>query len=116
MASCSLPVASMASTSKKHSAVLGEEELECLLQSDSDQSLLDSDSDSENELEDRAVLDTMRNEESNEDDSGTQAFIWENMQNYKGQKENFMGSVGPQGPANGVMEIVGIFNCFSAKN
>jgi hypothetical protein len=61
MASCSLPVATMASTSKKCSAVLCEEELECLLQSDSDQSLSDSDFDTENELEDHAVLDTMRN-------------------------------------------------------
>jgi hypothetical protein len=31
------------------------------------------------------------------------------MQNYKGQRENFMGSVGPQGPAKGVMEVVEIF-------
>jgi hypothetical protein len=51
----------------------------------------------------------MRNEDSDEDDSGTQAFILENMQNYKGQRENFMGSVGPQGPAKGVMEHVDIF-------
>jgi hypothetical protein len=40
---------------------------------------------------------------------GTQAFIWENMQNYKGQRVNFTGSVGPQGAAKGVMEIVDIF-------
>jgi hypothetical protein len=31
------------------------------------------------------------------------------MQNYKEQRENFMGSVGPQGPAKDVMEIVDIF-------
>jgi hypothetical protein len=93
MASCTLPVATMASTSKKRSAVFRDEELECLLQSDSDQSLSDSDFDTDNELEDRAVLDTMRNENSDEDDSGTQAFIWENMQNCKRQRENFTGSV-----------------------
>jgi hypothetical protein len=71
-------VAMMAGTSKKRSAVL-RDELECLLQSDSDQSLSDSDSDTENGLDDPAVLDTMRNEDSNDDDSGTQAFIWENI-------------------------------------
>jgi hypothetical protein len=109
MASCSLPVATMASTSKKRSAVLCDEELECLLQSDSDQSLSDSNFDTENELDDRAVLDAMRNEHSDVDDSGTQAFIWENMQNYNGQRENFTGSVEPQGPVKGVMEIVDIF-------
>jgi hypothetical protein len=70
---------------------------------------LDSLFDTENELDDRAVLDTMRNEDSNDDDSGTQAFIWENLQNYKGQRENFTGSVGPQGAAKRVMEIVDIF-------
>jgi hypothetical protein len=72
----------MASTSRKHTAVLRDEELECLLQSDLDQSFSDSDFDTENELDDQAVLDTMRNEDSDDDDSGTQAFIWENMQNY----------------------------------
>jgi hypothetical protein len=55
----------------------------------------------------------MRNEDN--DDSGTQAFIWENMQNYKGQRENFTGSVGPQGAAKGVMEIVDIFELFFSK-
>jgi hypothetical protein len=105
MASRSLPVATLASTSNKRSAVLRDEELECFLQSDSDQSLSDSNFDTENELDDRAVFDTM----SNEDDSGNQAFIWENMQNYKGQRKNFTGSVGPQGPIKDVMEIVDIF-------
>jgi hypothetical protein len=51
----------------------------------------------------------MRNEDSDEDDSGTQAFIWENIQNYKEQREYFTGSVGPQGSAKGVMEFVDIF-------
>jgi hypothetical protein len=112
MASCSLPVAVMASTSKRHSAVLHDEELEFFFffcQSDSKQSLLDSNFDTENKLEDRTVLDTVRNEDSDEDDSAAQAFIWENMENYKGQRENFMGSVGPQGPAKDVMESVDIF-------
>jgi hypothetical protein len=78
--------------------------------------LSESDFDTENELEDCAVLHTMRNGDGDEDDSATQAFIWKNMENYKGQRENFTGSVGPHDPANDVMEIVDIFNCFSAKN
>jgi hypothetical protein len=57
----------------------------------------------------------MRNQDSDDDDSGTQAFIWENMQNYKGQRENFTGSVGPQGAAKGDMEIVHIFQLFFSK-
>jgi hypothetical protein len=109
MASYSLPVAAMASTSKKRSAVLCDDELECLLLSDSERSWSESDFDTENELEDHAVLDTMRNEDSDEDESATQAFILENMENYNGQRENFMGSVGPQGPAKDVMETVDIF-------
>jgi hypothetical protein len=104
MASCSLPIAAMASTSKKWLAVLSDDELECLLLSDSERSSSESDFDTENELEDRAVLDTMRSE-----DSDTEAFIWENMENYKGQRENFTASVGPQGPAKDVREIVDIF-------
>jgi hypothetical protein len=55
------------------------------------------------------VLDTVRNEDSDEDDSATEAFIWQNMENCKRQWENFTGSVGPQGAAKDVMEIVDIF-------
>jgi hypothetical protein len=84
MASCSSPVAAMANTSKKQSAVSRDDELECLLLNDSERS--SSDFDTKNELEDRAVFDIMRNEDSDEDDSVTQAFIWENMENYKGQR------------------------------
>jgi cytochrome c556 len=63
-----------------------------------------------------AWLDTVGNEGSDEDDNSTQALVWENMENYKGQKENFTGNVGPQGAAKHVTEIVDIFYCFSAKN
>jgi hypothetical protein len=37
------------------------------------------------------------------------------MQNYKGQRENFTGTVGAQGPAKGVMEIVDIIELFFIK-
>lgn len=99
----------IASTSRKHTAVLHDEEVEYLLQSESEQSLSDLDFDTENELEDRALLDTVINEASNEDDSATQDFVWENMEHYKGRREHFTGSVGPQGAAKHVTQIVDIF-------
>lgn len=52
--------------------MFGVEQLECLTQSDSEQNLSDLDFDTENELEDRALLDTVRNKGSDEDDSATQ--------------------------------------------
>lgn len=52
--------------------MFGDEQLECLLQSDSEQNLSDLDFDTESELKDRALLDTVRNEGSDEDDSATQ--------------------------------------------
>jgi hypothetical protein len=99
----------MASTSKKRSAALHDDELECLLLRDSEQSSSESDFDTENELEDRAVLDTVRNEDSDEDDGVTQDFVWENMENYRGQRENFTGNVKPQGAAMHATEIVDFF-------
>jgi hypothetical protein len=90
--------------------------LECLLQSDSEQSLSDSDSDIENELEVRALLDTVENDGSKEDDdSTTQDFVWQNMENYRGQRENFMGSVGAQGAAKHVTDIEDVFELFFNK-
>jgi hypothetical protein len=63
-------------------------------------------------LENHALRDAV----VNEDDSVTQDSVWENVQNYKGHRENFRGSVGPQGTAKHVTEIVHFFNCFSVKN
>jgi cytochrome c556 len=109
-ASHSLLVAAMASMSKKRSAVFCEDEVrECLLLSELEQSLSDSEFDTENELDNHAFLDAVVNYGSDEDDSATQDFVWENMQNYKGQRENFTGSVGPQGAAKHVTESVDIF-------
>jgi hypothetical protein len=71
--------------------------------------LSDSDFDTKNELEDRALRDTVRNEDSDEDHSVTQDFVWENMENYSGQRENFTDSVGPEGAAEYVTEIVDVF-------
>jgi hypothetical protein len=109
MASTSKSAAGMASTSRKRTAVLRDEEVEYLLQSESEQNLSDSDLDTESELEARALIDTVITEGSDEDDSARHDFIWENMENYKGRRANFTGSVGPQGAAKHVTEIVDIF-------
>jgi hypothetical protein len=78
--------------------------------------LSDSDFDTENDFEDHALLDTVVNDSNDEDDdSATKDFIWDNMKNYKGQRENFTGSVGPQGAAKHVMEIVDVFELFFSK-
>jgi hypothetical protein len=71
---------------------------ECLLGSKSEESLSDSKFDSENELDDCALLDVAVDDDSDVDDI-IQDFVWEDMNNYKGQRANFTGSVGPQGAA-----------------
>jgi hypothetical protein len=45
----------------------------------------------------------------NDQDDIIQEFVWEDMNNYKRQRENFTSSVGPQGSAKQVAEIVDIF-------
>jgi hypothetical protein len=81
--------AGTAGTSERPSAVLSDEDLQCLLES-----LSDSDFDTENELDDRALVHAVGNEGSNEDDSANQEFVWEDMENYRGQRKHFTGSVG----------------------
>jgi cytochrome c556 len=56
--------------------------------------------DTDSELDDRSLLDAVINDSRDEDDSITQDFVWENMQNYKRQRENFMGSVDLRGLQN----------------
>jgi hypothetical protein len=87
--------------------VLCDEVGEYLLLSESEQNLSDSESDTENELDNCALLDAVVN-----DGSATQDFVWENTQNYNGQRKNFMGSAGPQVAAKHVTEIMVILNCF----
>jgi hypothetical protein len=111
-ASCSQHVEAVTSTSRKQSAVLCDDEVkECLLGSESEESLSDSEFDSENELDDCALLDVVVYYNSDEDDI-IQNFVWEDMNNYKGQRENFTGIVGPQGVAKEVTDIVDVFELF----
>jgi hypothetical protein len=55
---------------------------------ESEKRLSESEFDIDNELDDHALLDAVVNY-----GSVNHNFVWENMQNYKGQRENFMGSV-----------------------
>jgi hypothetical protein len=75
--------------------VLCDEVGKYLLVSESEERSSDLEFGSDNELHDFALLDVVNND-SNEDDSIVQDFIWQDMKNYEGQREDFMGSVGPQ--------------------
>jgi hypothetical protein len=80
--SCSFNVAAKASTSKKQLAVLHNkgEVGEYVLLSESEGSLSGLEFDNNNELDDRALLDVVVKDGSNEGDSVTQDFVWKNMQ------------------------------------
>jgi hypothetical protein len=62
----------VASTSKKRSAVLRDDELECLLLSSSEQSSSsESECDTVDDLDDRALLDSVVNDVSDKDENAT---------------------------------------------
>jgi hypothetical protein len=61
------------------------------------------------ELDDHALLDVVVDDNSDEDDDIIQDFVRKEMNNYTGQRENFMGSVEPQGAAKEVTENFGRF-------
>jgi hypothetical protein len=91
-ASCSQHVEAMASTSRKRSAVVCDDEVkECLLGSESEEILSDLEFDSENELDDCALLDVVVDDNNDEDNDIIQDFVWEDMNSYKRQRENFTG-------------------------
>jgi hypothetical protein len=52
------------------------------------------------------------NDGRGEDDSVTQDFVWGKHGKLFGQRENFMGSVGPQWAAKHVTEIMNVFELF----
>jgi hypothetical protein len=104
------------STSTKKSAVLYDDEVkEFLPNSKSEEGLSGSEFDNENELDDCAFLDVLVDDNSDEDDI-IQGFVWEDINSYKEQRENFIGSVLRQGTASEVTEIVDILSCFSIVN
>jgi hypothetical protein len=62
-------------------------------------------------LDDCAVLDVVMDGDSDQDDI-IQDFVWEDMNHYKGQRENVTSSAGPQGAEKQVTEIVDVFELF----
>jgi hypothetical protein len=102
--------------SRKQPAVLHDDEVgDCWLGSKSEESLSDSESDSGNKLDDCTILDVVVDGDSDQDDI-IQDFVREDMNNYKRQRENFTSSVGPQGAAKQVTEIVDVFKLFPTRN
>jgi hypothetical protein len=63
-------------------------------------------------LDDCAVLDVVVGGASDQDDI-IQDYVWEDMNNYKGQRKNFTSSVGHQGAAKQVTELWMSSNYFS---
>jgi hypothetical protein len=61
---------------------------ECFLCSESEESFSDSEFDSEYELDDCALLDIVVDDNSDEDDDIIQDFVWEDMNNYKEQRDS----------------------------
>jgi hypothetical protein len=78
----------MVPASKKRPAVLRDDKVEdCLLGSKCEESLSDSECDSENELDDCAILDIVVDGDTDQDYI-IQDFVWEDMNNCKVQREN----------------------------
>jgi hypothetical protein len=97
---------------KRSANVLSESEVENLLHSDSEQSLCESDS---SVTSDRAFIDAVEYVDSDEDQSANEEFMWEDMESYRERRENVTGSVGPQGLAKDVTDIVELFELFFDK-
>jgi hypothetical protein len=73
------------------------------LVSEYEESLSGSKFDSNNEVDNFALLHVSVNGDSDDDNDIIQDFVWENMENYKGQRKNFTGSVKSQGTAKQVI-------------
>jgi hypothetical protein len=68
--------------------------------------------DGENKLNDCALLDAVADDNSDKDDDIIQGFVWEEVDNRKGQRKNCMDSVGAEDAAKDGTEIVDIFELF----
>jgi hypothetical protein len=71
--------------------------------------------DSKNELDDCTLLDVVVDDNIDEDDDTVQECVWEDMNNYKGQRENFSGSIGTQSAGKDVTEVLDVFKFFFKK-
>jgi hypothetical protein len=80
--------------------------LEC---SDSDLSSVDSETHSDLPVDDVAVIVTLVNGDDDYNEAvaaSAENSVWESMSNYTGQREQFIGGLGPQGAAKEVQGIV----------
>jgi hypothetical protein len=86
-----------------------------VLGSKPEESLSDSECDSDNELDDCGVPHVVVDGDSDEDDDNIQDRVWEDMKNYMEQRENVMGSAGPHSVTKQMTEIVDISQLFLNK-
>ena len=102
----------MASTSRKRLSVPEEEiEEELLLEYDSEVSE-STESDSDEVIEDRSELDLIKEYSDHSEEEPEDSFFWEDMKNYEGEREKFVGGSGPQGKASLVTDILDAFELF----
>jgi cytochrome c556 len=88
---------------------------EYLPPSESEGSLSGLEFGTDNELDDRALPELVVNDGSEENDNISPDLVWENMEDYKGQRENFMSSVGPQGTAKHMTETKNFLTVFQQE-
>ena len=103
-----------------HGGLRDREIVEILYNSDdNDSSSIFSDSGSDNEVDDVAVVDAIVNDDSGDEDAPVielqTNFIWEDMNNYHGRREIFTGECGPRNIAENIIDIVDSFELFFDK-
>ena len=115
----------MASTSRK---VLQDDELDELLAHDSEVSEFeysDSSENSDNEIEDQAVVDAIQDLSIEDDDEivarvpvadSDESYFWQNMDNYDGVRERFSENSGPRNQSVNVLDIVQTFLLFFTED
>ncbi|KAG8239348.1 hypothetical protein J437_LFUL017961 [Ladona fulva] len=96
----------MASTSRKRQSIPDDEiENEVFVISDSDESL-SSGSGSDDYIEDRSELDVVKYISNEAEEEITEDFVWEDIVNYVGNREEFIGGHGPQNEAKDMNDLV----------
>jgi hypothetical protein len=89
---------------------------ECLISDSSE----DSDTDSDNCEDDIAVADAALDEDSQAEEDGdtdfSSDFLWEDMENYNGQRVFFSANSGPQNSAVNVQDILSVFLLFFSRD
>jgi hypothetical protein len=95
------------------------EVLELLYNSDDDSvsSIFSDSENSDNEIENLAVADAIVNNFSDDEEILTvnKNFVWEDMENYHGHREQFSGDLGPRNGAENINDILGSFMLFFDK-